>query len=48
MYNTMKLLIKYNAKSKETLLKYANVYFKGNQLTEEEYEEIVSLINVME
>lgn len=48
MYNTMKLLIKYKRKSKEDLLKYANAYLKANQLTAEQYEEVVGLINGME
>lgn len=48
MYNTMKLLIKYNAKTKEELLKYANAYLKAKKLTDKEYEEIVVLINAME
>lgn len=48
MYNTMKLLIKYKRKSKEDLSKYANTYLKANQLTKEQYEEVIGLINEME
>lgn len=48
MYNTMKWLIKYKIKTKEDLFKYANAYLKANQLTKEEHEEIVGLINGME
>lgn len=48
MYNTMKLLIKYNAKTKEELFKYADAYLRAKKLTTEEYTEICVLINAME
>lgn len=47
-YKLMLTLIKNKKKSKATLYKYANVYFAAGQLTEEEYLEVIELINQME
>lgn len=47
-YNLMKALIKQGKKTKAQLTKFANVYFAAGQLTEDEYMEIMELINAME
>lgn len=50
-YTLMKSLIANQAKNKKTkaqLTKMANVYFAAGQLKEEEYMEIMELINALE
>ena len=47
-YTLMKSLIKSGKKTKAQLTKMANVYFAAGQLTEEEYMEIMELINALE
>ena len=46
-YNLLMALIKRGNKSKAQLAKMANVYFAAGQLTEEEYMEVMELINAM-
>lgn len=46
-YNLMLSLIKRNKKTKAQLTKMANVYVAAGQLTEEEYMELMELINAM-
>lgn len=46
-YNLLKSLIKRGKKSKAELTRLANVYVAAGQLTEEEYMEIMELINAM-
>ena len=46
-YNLMLSLIKRGKKSKAQLAKYANVYLAAGQLTEDEYMEVMELINAM-
>lgn len=45
-YNLMKALIR-KKKSKDELTKKANVYYAAGQLYDEEYTEIMELINAM-
>lgn len=47
-YNLMKSLIKNKKKTKAQLVKMANVYFAAGQLNEEEYMEIMELIDAVE
>ena len=47
-YNLLKAVIKTGKKTKAELTKIANVYLLAGQLSEEEYLEIVELINAME
>lgn len=47
-YNLMKALIRANRKTKAQLTKYANVYYAAGQLSDEEYMEVMELINAME
>jgi len=47
-YNLMKTLVKNKLKTKAQLTKMANVYFAAGQLNEDEYMEIMALIEVME
>lgn len=46
-YNLLKALIKKGTQSAAALTKKANVYFAAGQLTDEEYTEIVELIEAM-
>lgn len=46
-YKLMKILIKNPKKTKEKLTKMANVYYAAGQLNDEEYSEIMELINAM-
>lgn len=46
-YNLMLSLIKRGKKTKAQLTKMANVYVAAGQLTEEEYMEVMELINAM-
>ena len=46
-YNLLKSLIKRNKKTKAELTRLANVYVAAGQLTEDEYMEIMELINAM-
>lgn len=46
-YNLMKILIKGKKKTKAQLTKMANVYFAAGQLNEDEYMEIMELIEAM-
>lgn len=46
-YNLMKALIKKGKKTPAQLTKMANVYFAADQLTEEEYAEIIEMIKAM-
>lgn len=43
-YKLMKILIKNSKKTKEQLTKMANVYYAAGQLTDEEYTEVMGLI----
>lgn len=47
-YNLMVALIKGGKKTKAYLTTRANVFFAAGQLSPEEYEEIMELINAME
>lgn len=47
-YNLMKALIKGKKKTQAQLIKMANVYYAADQLNDEEYMEIMELINAME
>ena len=47
-YKIMKSLISQGSKTKEELLRKVNVYYGAEQLTDEQYSEIVSLINKSE
>jgi predicted transcriptional regulator len=44
-YKLMKTLIKRPNADKEVLTKKANVYYAAGQLTDEQYQEIMDLIN---
>lgn len=46
-YTLLKPLINKGKKTKAQLTKMANVYFAAGQLTEEEYMEVMELINAM-
>lgn len=46
-YNLMLSLIKRGKKTKAQLAKMANVYVAAGQLTEEEYMEVMELVNSM-
>lgn len=46
-YKLMKILIKNPKKTKEQLTKMVNVYYAARQLTDEEYTEIMELINAI-
>ena len=46
-YSLLKSLIKRGKKSKAELTRLANVYVAAGQLTEDEYMEIMELINAM-
>lgn len=46
-YTLLKSLIKRGKKTKAELTKLANVYLAAGQLTEDEYMEIMELINAM-
>ena len=46
-YNLLKAVIKSKKKTKAELTKIANVYLLAGQLSEEEYLEIMELINAM-
>lgn len=43
-YKLVKILIKYNQKSKEEILEQCNVFFATNKLSEEEYEELLGYL----
>ena len=46
-YGLLKSLIKRGKKSKAELTRLANVYVAAGQLTEDEYMEVMELINAM-
>ena len=46
-YNLMKILIKGGKKSAAELTKKANVYYAAGQLSDEEYTEIMALIEAV-
>lgn len=46
-YNLMKVLINGKKKTKARLTKMANVYYAASQLTDEEYAEIMEMIEAM-
>lgn len=46
-YNLMKLLIKGGKKTKAELVKKANVFYAAGQLSDEEYMEIMELVNAI-
>ena len=46
-YTLLMSLIKKGKKTKAQLAKMANVYYAAEQLTEEEYMEVMELINAM-
>lgn len=48
VYNLMMNVIKRGKLSKEELTKKANVFYVAGQLTDEEYTEIMQLINDMQ
>lgn len=48
VYNLMMNVIKRGKLSKEELTKKANVFYMAGQLTDEEYMEIMQLINDMQ
>ena len=43
-YKLMKILVKNPKKTQEQLTKMANVYYAVGQLTDEEYTEVIGLI----
>lgn len=47
-YNLLKSVIKTGKKTKAQLTRLANVYLMAGQLTEDEYMEIMELINAMQ
>lgn len=47
-YRLMTALIKGGRKTKAQLTKMANVYYAAGQLSDEEYTEIMEIINAME
>lgn len=46
-YRIMKSLISQGSRTKEDLLRKANVYYGAEQLTEEQYTEVIALIGKM-
>lgn len=44
-YKTLKMMIKYKRKSKETLLQYCDAYLSSGKITDVQYEELKELIS---
>ena len=46
-YTLMLKAIEAGKQTKQTLLKKANVYYMADQLTDEQYEDVIARINAM-